>query len=375
MRTRVSFVASLRGALPSTSLVACLVLATPAWSQVYVPAASASDPLESNTRSSYPLMRASSVSQYVIAASEVGPATTLHKLSLRYDGNGFGETGGTIANLDFYLANSTVAPAQSSSRFAANYPGNPTLVLSLTNFVFGADPSINHAPWGGPNDEFVFNFTTPFVYTGGTLVLEIRADGNTNSGPGVQDCLLDAEIEPLVGPFGGEVFSNGTGCHGASMNATGQMAPGGQIAVSGVGLGANAPVMVMIGGSRTSWNGLPLPLSLGFLGLSGCSIYNDWSLTWPMSADPNGMIAPYTSSAILGLPANSALVGGVLEFQMVSVQPGINLLGLATTNNIEVFLGIYATPYRGYQGHFHHLDSSASVASASAPAVLTMRFN
>ena len=69
------------------------------------------------------------------------------------------------------------------------------------------------------------------------------------------------------------------------------------------------------------------------------------------------------------------LVGGVLEFQMVSVQPGINLLGLATTNNIEVFLGIYATPYRGYQGHFHHLDSSASVASASAPAVLTMRFN
>ena len=375
MKTSALFVAPLSGALPIMAMAASLAMAPLASAQVYVPAASAADPLEANTRISYPLMRAASRSQYVIAASEVGPATTLHKLLLRYDGNGFGAAGGTIANLDIYLANSTVTPSQSSSQFATNYPGDPTLVLSLTNFTFGADDSINHVPWGGPSGEFIFNFTTPFVYTGGTLIVEIRASGNTNSGNTVEDCLLDAEVEAQAGPFGGEAFTNGTGCYGASMSASGQMAPGGSIAVSGTGLGANSPVMAMIGASRTSWNGLPLPLSLGFLGLSGCSIYNDWSLTWPMLADPNGVIAPYSSGAVLDLPASTALVGGVLQFQMVSIQPGINPLGLAMTNNTEVFLGVFATPNRGYMGHFHHLDSDAPVASISTPVILAMRFN
>ena len=94
-----------------------------------------------------------------------------------------------------------------------------------------------------------------------------------------------------------------------------------------------------------------------------------------MLADSNGDIAPFSSAATLALPANAALVGGVLQFQGVTFSPSLIPWGMALTNNVEVTLGTYTTPARGYQAHFHHLDADAAAASLSVPAILAMRFN
>jgi hypothetical protein len=168
--------------------------------QVFVPAKSALDPAELNSRTNYPLMRAQSRSQYVVDASEIGTGpTSLTKLALPYDGPAFGAAGGTLASLDVYLANSTVTAGTSSAYFDANYTGTLTRVAALTNHVFGADASVLPSPWGGPSGELVFTFSAPFAYSGNSLVVELRASGNTNVGSGIEDCLLDLEQAPLVG--------------------------------------------------------------------------------------------------------------------------------------------------------------------------------
>ena len=95
-------------------LVVC-VFGSPAWSQLFVPSKSKRDEAEMNSRINYPFMRDSSRSQFLIDRSELGSAAVaLKKLAFRYDGPSFGSRGGTLKNLEIYLANSTVSPASST---------------------------------------------------------------------------------------------------------------------------------------------------------------------------------------------------------------------------------------------------------------------
>src|SRR5688500_14231554 len=74
-------------AIASALALAALYGARSGPAQILVPAQSA--PLkvgELNSRSNYPLMRAASRSQFVIAQSEIGAPATLTQLALRYDG-------------------------------------------------------------------------------------------------------------------------------------------------------------------------------------------------------------------------------------------------------------------------------------------------
>lgn len=357
------------------TLVSLGLAASPCWSQFYVPAQSDRDQFEANDRTNYPLMRAESRSQYILSPSEVGPPATLTQLALRFNGPTYSAAGGTIANLDVYLSNNGVAPGLSSGGFDSNYTGTLTKVFSAQNLTFGADNSTNPGPWGGVSGEFLFVFSSPFNYTGGNLVVEIRADGNTNSGATPSNCLFDAEIDGRAGTSGGSAVANGAGCHGVAMEVVGQLTPGGQIALSGFNLGTTAPVFANLGTSRTSWGLIPLPFSLGMFGAPGCFIHNDWALSIPMVPDPSGNIVAYSPGSVLSLPNLPSVAGAVLQFQYFTIQPGINPFNAATSNNVEVTLGTTTASARGYFGHFHHNDRDAANASYSAPAVLAMRFN
>jgi len=357
------------------TIVSIGLAASPCWSQFYVPAQSNRDQFEANDRTNYPLMRAESRSQFILSPAEVGPPTTLTQLQLRYNGPSLSTGGGTIANLDIYLSNNGVSPGQSTGVFDSNYTGTLTRVFSAQNHTFGVDSSSNPGTWGGATGEFRFVFSSPFNYTGGNLVVEIRVDGNTNSGATPANCLLDAEIDGRAGTAGGSAVSNGVGCFGTEMGATGQLAPGGQIALMGSNLGVGSPVFANLGTSRAAWGVIPLPFSLAILGAPGCSIYNDWSVSIPMVPGPSGNIAPYSAGSVLSLPNLSSVAGAVLQMQYFAIQPGINPFSATTSNNVEVTLGTRSASVRGYFGHFHHNDRDAVNASYSAPATLAMRFN
>lgn len=84
-----------------------------------------------------------------------------------------------------------------------------------------------------------------------------------------------------------------------------------------------------------SWNGLPLPADLGFLGMPGCTIYVD---PWPGSVLlPNlGGYARWT----LPLPPQLDYIGARMFVQALVIEPGANPLGARTTNAGELYIGL-----------------------------------
>lgn len=357
------------------SMLAIAVTAATGLAQVFIPAPSQPQLSELNSRLNYPLMRASSRMQLVVAPSEIGSAgaSLFGKLSLRFDGPTLGAQGGTIASVEVRMAPAAVEPAASTGVFAANMRGAPTRVFLATNWSFPADTSPNPEEFGGTGGALAFPFQTPYVYLGGPLVIEVLASGNSNAGSGVANCMLDAEVEPLGGAQSGTTLPNGSGCDGAALALAGQIAPGGPIALSAQGLGSSLPAVGVLGTSRTAWGSIPLPLDLGFLGATGCALRNDWLLDRGGTTSPAGTIDPYTSAFTWPIPPDTAFNGVALQFQIVAAKLGANPANLVTTNNVEARLGSWRAPTRAYMAHFHHQDLNASIAAFSSPVVPAMR--
>lgn len=82
-------------------------------------------------------------------------------------------------NYDVRVGTAALGVAGASTTFAANLGGDTVLArsgaltLPMDSFGGGANsPAVN--PWGS-----IISFTTPFTYSGGDLVIEIRHDGGT----------------------------------------------------------------------------------------------------------------------------------------------------------------------------------------------------
>ncbi len=72
------------------------------------------------------------------------------------------------------------------------------------------------------------------------------------------------------------------------------------------GAAAGTPVMLLLGLSRTAWQGLTLPLALDALGLPGCVLYTSVEVAIPASTGAAGQGSGY---AVVRLPANLAATG------------------------------------------------------------------
>lgn len=92
-------------------------------------------------------------------------------------------------------------------------------------------------------------------------------------------------------------------------------------------IGASPAVAVTLGLSDTVWNGLPLPIDLGLIGMDGCKLYTDMQVTTPATISGTGF-------AVWGFPVpnDQALVGGVFFAQAFVLAPGANRLGVIATN-------------------------------------------
>lgn len=128
--------------------------------------------------------------------------------------------------------------------------------------------------------------------------------------------------------------------HGTACGRTGQ--PAGRFAyVNAPSLGnANfalamvdgrpgAPAVLVLGGSRTRYQGAGLPLDLSFLAMPGCSLYTDVLATVPFSLNAAG-------GASVGLPIGATLFrGSRFDAQCFHLDTQANSLGLAASNGAE----------------------------------------
>jgi hypothetical protein len=97
----------------------------------------------------------------------------------------------------------------------------------------------------------------------------------------------------------------------------------------------STPALLCLGGSSTSWSGIPLPLSLALLGAPLCQVLVAIDLTAATATDAGG-----NGVVELRLPADPALAGRRLFLQWAVADPSANALGLAFTSALDGQIGV-----------------------------------
>lgn len=122
-------------------------------------------------------------SEAFLAAAGITPGAVLDGMAYRRTGGGttgpLGDT--TMAEYNIFMSPSFADPASMTTTYANNVVGAQTQVHG-SSITFPA----NSFPGGGTPNAFgpMIDFSTPYVYTGGSLLIEVRRSartGNTSS--------------------------------------------------------------------------------------------------------------------------------------------------------------------------------------------------
>ena len=247
------------------------------------------------------------------------------------------------------------SPCQSSTlRFKAlviNVGHNTSGVLGGTfagNFTGPTLCVFNQAGFSWPVTKDTWSripFSRPFVYNGSdNLVVELYVvGGDVNSGSSFWRCQTEQRCYKAGIPPIPEIKTFGQGCRGSN-NKVPAMEPLSypmlgllpatvfEVAVAdGV---ANVPCALFLGTSRSTFAGLTLPFSLGFLGAPGCDLNS--SIQAFMVATTSGQ---GTGTVKMGIPSDPALEGATLYMQWALYDKGANPAGLTTTAGLVVTPG------------------------------------
>jgi hypothetical protein len=117
-------------------------------------------------------------SEAFLNAAGITPGALINGLAYRRNGGGATGPAGdtTFANYNIFMSESFAAPTSMTTTFANNVVGPQTQVHggSLTFLA-------NSIPGGASPNAFgpVINFTTPYNYNGGSLLIEVRRSART----------------------------------------------------------------------------------------------------------------------------------------------------------------------------------------------------
>lgn len=117
-------------------------------------------------------------SEAFLAAAGITPGVEISGIAYRRNGGGATGPAGdtTIADYNIFVSESFVTPTMMTTTFASNVVGTQTLVRSGA-ITFPA----NSIPGGSSPNLFgpVIDFTTPYAYNGGSILIEIRRSART----------------------------------------------------------------------------------------------------------------------------------------------------------------------------------------------------
>ena len=156
--------------------------------------------------------------------------------------------------------------------------------------------------------------------------------GATNSGVAGDLWSHRAENVASYTPFG-------TGCAGSAGTPSIQAAPFerpwvGQTFFADIrNVPAGNATAALLGASNTLWQGIPLPVDLGVIGMPGCLLWTSDELVIPLP-NPTG-----TPTLTLHMPPIGALVGLAFHNQVLVVDPGANPLGVVASNGATGIVG------------------------------------
>jgi len=181
--------------------------------------------------------------------------------------------GGTT-NLTVSLSTSPNAPLHCDRFFAGNIGTNVQQVFSGQVVLPTSPAATGPAVAWTPNNTVRIAFQTPFVYTGGTLCLDVT--GQPNAGQEANWWMADAEFEDICGTavrIGGGCGAFGGPTGSWSFVSTRSLLPGAYAQFSADGP-PNGITMAVFGAAS------PIPIPLTALGVNapGCSLHLDPNL-------------------------------------------------------------------------------------------------
>jgi hypothetical protein len=117
-------------------------------------------------------------SEAFLNAAGITPGVVINGLAYRRNGGGATGPAGdtTMASYNIFMSQSFATPAEMTSTFASNVVGPQTQVRS-GSLTFPA----NSMPGGSTPNPFgpVIDLSTPYAYTGGSLLIEVRRSART----------------------------------------------------------------------------------------------------------------------------------------------------------------------------------------------------
>ncbi len=99
------------------------------------------------------------------------------------------------------------------------------------------------------------------------------------------------------------------------------------LTINGCNFTPNSQGFAMMGVSRTSFRGQPLPLDLGRLGAAGCSLLQSWELQWPVKMDYKGNLGSCGTATrtIIVIGGNAGGTGLKLKAPHTTKMESLNL--------------------------------------------------
>lgn len=208
--------------------------------------------------------------QTLIGASHLTPLSgrTITAFELRRTAANEVYQGGSVS-MSVRLSAAAVPPLQASNEFASNVGSAPVQVFAGVVTLPTSPPQIGPSVAWVPQNTLRIAFTTPFVYTGGPLCIDIV--GTPIAGSNADWWMADAMFEDIAGTtldLGGGCGTYGGPTHQWSNIARRTLLPGAYARFFAYGPPMSFGVAAF--GTRAS---TPIPLSLlGFNSGSGCNL-------------------------------------------------------------------------------------------------------
>lgn len=288
--------------------------------------------------------------QQLFSADQFGGAFTIAGLGLRRNDSATVEVDAALVQLEIRIGRTSRTPATLSATFADNFdPGTELVVLPAGLVQFPKHPA------AAATDPTVFDivipFSVPYAYTPGpgqNLVVQLTQDGASMPGyTYVMDAAGSASTARVYGSPASAASGTKEAGYGLVMclyALTNQALPklsstqtpqiGNDFPVQLAQARPFAPAVLLLGGSNTSWSGLPLPLDLAPYGASGCNL-----LAAPSSTNVRSVKSDGTAKVTYQIPLSLQLVGATFYNQWAVLDPLANAWGIAFSNGGAGLIG------------------------------------
>jgi hypothetical protein len=285
----------------------------------------------------------------VFDATQMPSSSVITGYSLRQDESVPGGSGGA-QTYTILLGYTSKGVDTLGNDFAANWDlGKPSQVFQGT---------VNLPTFTGSNNDpsafaFSVKFQAPFVYTqsaGQNLLLELQNTSSADistvvdavNGSGVRTTRLYAfsatAATGVLAPNSGLVYRFDTVAGSravAPQLSSSELPTAGKSFQLDLSQGRKSSgAAMLLGFSKTSWAGIPLPFDLGLLGAKGCDLLVSWDILVPTVTDASG-----DAAVRLPLPAGKDMLGATFHSQFLVLDPPANPLGFVWSNGGSATIG------------------------------------